>query len=86
MFVLQIYLVGEALPYQAISLAQSDGNDKIEEEDKAEYAYPDLNNCFYQRFCLMETLYSVLEKKQEDPEEKMKKMNIKMKFKHKMIL
>lgn len=50
--------------------AQSDGNDKIEEEDKAEYAYPDLNNRFYQRFCLMESLYSVLEKKQEDPEEK----------------
>ena len=35
-----------------------------------DYFYPDLNNCFYQRFKLMETLYSIIGKKEEEKAKK----------------
>ena len=43
---------------KGIGGSQSAVTDKKEDDtDKVDYSYPDLNNCFYQRFKLMETLY-----------------------------
>ena len=56
---------------KGIGGSQSAVTDKKEDDtDKVDYSYPDLNNCFYQRFKLMETLYSIIGKKEEEKAKK----------------
>ena len=56
---------------KGIGGSQSAVTDKKEDDtDKVDYSYPDLNNCFYLRFKLMETLYSIIGKKEEEKAKK----------------
>ena len=56
---------------KGIGGSQSAVTDKKEDDtDKVDYSYPDLNNCFYQRLKSMETLYSIIGKKEEEKAKK----------------